>query len=127
MTEKDEFTFDHSKAYEPDGPLGKHIDPMLEIARKNGAPMLLITVISSNEEGAEIAIHKSTRNGVLPNALELAQEILRLGMNDLDYLAQTIDIITAANANIEHIRADLTNATQRVLAEAAEADKKHAN
>lgn len=117
---KEDMVYDHTKAYEDDGPMGECIKALMDLAEKNGCPILLVAATAADEEMTTLAITQNLRNSMMPDNMVLARRMLALPNVHVQVLEHIVECMVAADANLEHIRSDLDNAAKRVLSEVAE-------
>lgn len=75
--------YDHSKAYEPDGPIGEHLDPMMNIAEEHKCPVLFAAAVKSDDKAVKFVMRVSDRDGYMPDQMLAAIEILKMDYEEV--------------------------------------------
>jgi hypothetical protein len=111
--------FDHTEAYDMEkGELGTRLNEIFEIAKKHGCPMLFMGITKTEDQVAMFHIQKNDRNGMMPDQMLAALDLVHLPPAQFDLIFKLIDIFQYANTNIEMIQSDIHNAVHRIVEDA---------
>ena len=79
--------------------------------------MFFIAAVKDDGEMSNFYVKKNARNGMMPGNIILIEKVLNLPMEQFTLIEAMVSYLELASENIEHLRADVHNATKRILEE----------
>lgn len=114
-------TFDHTKAYEENGPMAELLEPLFRVAEQHGCPVILTACVRNNEDTSRFIHMYNKRGDWMPRQFMLAEAILRLDNKDQQLIEIIVNLIYLASANQEQLN-EAANNVAAMLRGANDAD-----